>query len=49
MSKSMPIAVLEPKGRDDPLKGVQQAKACAECERYEVKYVFATNGHGYDR
>ena len=32
---------------DDPLKGMQQAKAYADCERYEVNYVFATNGHRY--
>lgn len=48
MPKSMPIAVLEAKKEgDDPLKGMQQAKAYADCERYEVKYVFSTNGHRY--
>ena len=48
MPKSMPIAVLEAKKEsDDPLKGMQQAKAYADCERYDVKYVFATNGHRY--
>lgn len=48
MPKSMPIAVLEAKKEgDDPLKGMQQAKANADCERFEVKYVFATNGHRY--
>lgn len=48
MLKSMPIAVLEAKKEsDDPLKGMQQAKAYADCERYEVKYVFSTNGHRY--
>ena len=48
MPKSMPIAVLEAKKEgDDPLKGMQQAKAYADCERYEVNYVFATNGHRY--
>lgn len=48
MPKSMPIAVLEAKKEgDDPLKGMQQAKAYADCERFEVKYVFATNGHRY--
>ncbi|WP_223115679.1 DEAD/DEAH box helicase family protein [Paracoccus amoyensis] len=48
MPKSMPIAVLEAKKEsDDPLKGMQQAKAYADCERYEVKYVFSTNGYRY--
>ena len=48
MPKSMPIAVLEAKKEgDDPLKGMQQAKAYADCDRFEVKYVFATNGHRY--
>src|SRR3546814_21128254 len=48
MPKSMPIAVLEAKREGyDPLKGMQQAKAYADCERFEVKYVFATNGHRY--
>jgi len=45
MPKSMSIAVLEAKKEgDDPPKGMQQAKAYAGCERFEVKYVFATNG-----
>lgn len=35
------------KESEDPLKGMQQAKSYADCERYEVKYVFATNGHRY--
>lgn len=48
MPRAMPIAVLEAKREDDdPLKGMQQAKAYADCERYDVKYVFATNGHRY--
>lgn len=48
MPRAMPIAVLEAKKEnDDPLKGMQQAKAYADCERYDVKYVFATNGHRY--
>ena len=48
MPKPMPIAVLEAKKEsDDPLKGMQQAKAYANCERFDVKYVFATNGHRY--
>lgn len=48
MPKPMPIAVLEAKKEgDDPLKGMQQAKNYTNCERFEVKYVFATNGHRY--
>jgi type I restriction enzyme, R subunit len=48
MPRAMPIAVLEAKKEnDDPLKGMQQAKAYADCDRYDVKYVFATNGHRY--
>jgi type I restriction enzyme, R subunit len=46
--KPMPIAVLEAKKEsEDPLKGMQQAKNYANCERFEVKYVFATNGHKF--
>ena len=48
MPRAMPIAVLEAKKEDDdPLRGMQQAKAYADCERFDVKYVFATNGHRY--
>ncbi len=48
MPKPLPIAVLEAKKEsEDPLKGMQQAKGYAECRRFEVKYVFATNGHRY--
>ena len=48
MPKPMPLAVLEAKKEsEDPLKGMQQAKNYANCERFEVKYVFATNGHRY--
>lgn len=48
MPKPMPIAVLEAKKEDeDPLKGMQQAKAYADCDRFDVKYVFSTNGHRY--
>jgi type I restriction enzyme, R subunit len=48
MPKCMPIAVLEAKKEsEDPLKGMQQAKSYADCQRFEVKYVFATNGHKY--
>ncbi len=48
MPRAMPIAVLEAKREDeDPLKGMQQAKGYADTLRFEVKYVFATNGHRY--
>lgn len=48
MPKPLPIAVLEAKKEnEDPLKGMQQAKKYSECERFEVKYVFASNGHLY--
>ncbi|MCF4980681.1 restriction endonuclease subunit R, partial [Pseudomonas gessardii] len=48
MPKALPVAVLEAKKEgEDPLKGMQQAKGYADCERFDVKYVFATNGHRY--
>jgi len=48
MPKPLPVGVLEAKKEtEDPLKGMQQAKGYADCERFEVKYVFATNGHRY--
>jgi type I restriction enzyme, R subunit len=48
MPKALPVAVLEAKKEgDDPLKGMQQAKGYADCERFDVKYVFSTNGHKY--
>ncbi len=48
MPKALPVAVLEAKKEsEDPLKGMQQAKGYADCERFDVKYVFATNGHLY--
>lgn len=48
MPKPLPVAVLEAKREDaDPLKGMQQAKGYADCQRFDVKYVFATNGHLY--
>jgi type I restriction enzyme, R subunit len=48
MPKPLPVGVIEAKKEDeDPLKGMQQAKGYSECERFEVKYVFATNGHRY--
>ncbi|MCM5527366.1 DEAD/DEAH box helicase family protein [Parasegetibacter sp. NRK P23] len=48
MPKPLPVAVLEAKKEnEDALKGMDQAKKYAECERFEVKYVFASNGHLY--
>lgn len=48
MPKPLPVAVLETKREsEDPLKGMQQAKGYADCRRFEVAYVFATNGHRY--
>jgi type I restriction enzyme, R subunit len=48
MPKPLPVAVLEAKKEsEDPLKGMQQAKVYADCKRFDVKYVFATNGHLY--
>ena len=48
MPKPLPVGVLEAKKEsEDPLKGMQQAKGYADCRRFEVKYVFATNGHRY--
>lgn len=48
MPKPLPVGVLEAKKEnEDPLKGMQQAKGYADCQRFEVKYVFATNGHLY--
>lgn len=47
-SKPMPVAVLEAKKEaDDPLKGMQQARGYADTLRFDVKYVFSTNGHLY--
>lgn len=48
MLACMPVAVLEAKReKEDPLKGMQQAKGYADCERFDVQYVFASNGHLY--
>jgi hypothetical protein len=48
MPKALPVGVLEAKKEtEDPIKGLQQAKGYADCRRFEVKYVFATNGHLY--
>jgi type I restriction enzyme R subunit len=44
----MPIAILEAKKEhDDVLKGMGQAKGYSECEQFDAKYVFSTNGHLY--
>lgn len=46
--KPLPVGVIEAKKEDsDPLKGMQQAKGYAECTRFNIEYVFATNGHLY--
>jgi type I restriction enzyme R subunit len=46
--KPLPVGVIEAKAEtEDPLKGMQQAKGYADCKRFEVQYVFATNGHLY--
>lgn len=48
MPKPLPVAVLEAKKEDeDPYKGMQQAKGYSDCDRFDVKYVFASNGHRY--
>ncbi len=48
MPKPLPVAVIEAKAEgEDPLKGMQQAKNYADCTRFHVQYVFATNGHRY--
>jgi type I restriction enzyme R subunit len=48
MPKPMPVAVLEAKKEgEDPLKGMQQARGYADTLRFDVKYVFSTNGHKY--
>ena len=46
--KPLPVAILEAKREDeDPLKGMQRAKGYSECERFDAKYIFSTNGHRY--
>ncbi len=48
MPKALPVAVLEAKKEtEDPLKGMEQAKGYADCTRFDVQYVFASNGHLY--
>ena len=46
--KPLPVGVIEAKAEtEDPLKGMQQAKGYADCQRFHVQYIFATNGHRY--
>jgi type I restriction enzyme, R subunit len=46
--RPLPVAVLEAKREsEDPLRGMQQAKNYSECERFDTKFVFSTNGHRY--
>lgn len=48
MPKPLPVAVLEAKREsEDPLNGMEQAKGYADCARFDVQYVFASNGHLY--
>lgn len=48
MPAPLPIGVIEAKAEsEDPLSGIQQAKGYADCKRFHVQYVFATNGHRY--
>jgi len=48
MPKPLPVAVLEAKRESaDPLAGMEQAKGYADCTRFDVQYVFASNGHLY--
>lgn len=48
MPNPLPVGVIEAKAETaDPLKGMQQAKGYADCTRFAVQYVFATNGHRY--
>ena len=48
MPRALPVGVIEAKHEgEDPLKGMQQARGYADCSRFNVHYVFATNGHRY--
>jgi len=48
MPRPLPVAVLEAKREsEDPLAGMEQAKGYADCTRFDVPYVFASNGHLY--
>lgn len=44
----LPVAILEAKKEDeDPVKGMLQAKGYSDCDRFDAKYIFSTNGHRY--
>ncbi len=44
----LPVGILEAKNEDeDPLKGMQQAKGYMDCQKFDAKYIFSTNGHLY--
>jgi type I restriction enzyme R subunit len=48
LPKALPVGVIEAKAEsEDPLKGMQQAKGYADCTRFQIQYVFSTNGHRY--
>jgi type I restriction enzyme R subunit len=48
--KPLPIAILEAKKEtEDSLKGMQQAKGYSDCERFDAKYIFSTNGHLFSK
>jgi type I restriction enzyme, R subunit len=48
LPRPLPVGVIEAKAEtEDPLKGMQQAKGYADCQRFHVQYIFATNGHRY--
>ena len=48
MPKALPVGVIEAKAEtEDALKGMARAQGYAECERFNVHYVFSTNGHRY--
>ena len=48
MPRPLPVGVLEAKAETShPEEGMQQARGYADCTRFHVQYVFATNGHRY--
>lgn len=48
LPRPLAVAVLEAKRESaDALAGMDQAKAYADCTRFDVQYVFASNGHLY--
>jgi type I restriction enzyme R subunit len=48
MPKPLPVGVLEAKRENaEPMQGMGQAKNYADCKRFDVQYVFSTNGHLY--